>query len=64
MSWMNQIGSVLKNYASGAAGTQMAPDVNAHFDEVAKAAPSSAIADGLAARWSTRSPRSAATAST
>ena len=51
MGWMNQIGSVLKNYASGAAGTQTAPDVNGHFDEVAKAAPASVIAGGLAAAF-------------
>jgi hypothetical protein len=40
----------LKQYSSGGAATQTAPDVNAHFDEVAKAAPASVIADGLAER--------------
>lgn len=51
MSWMNQIGDVLKQYSSGGAATQTAPDVNTHFDEVAKAAPASVIADGLAAAF-------------
>jgi hypothetical protein len=51
MSWMNQVGNILKQYSSGgaAAGTQTAPDVNAHFDEVAKAVPSGTLADGIAA---------------
>jgi hypothetical protein len=51
MSWINQIGNVLKQYSSGGAATQAAPDVNTHFDEVAKAAPASVIADGLAAAF-------------
>jgi hypothetical protein len=51
MTWTDQLGGLLKQYTSGgaAAGTQPAPDVHAHFDEVAQAAPSSAIAEGLAA---------------
>lgn len=51
MSWMNQVGNVLKHYSSTGAATQTAPDVNAHFDEVAKAAPAGVIADGLAAAF-------------
>jgi hypothetical protein len=51
MGWLSQVGSVLKQYSSGGAAMQGAPDVNAHFDEVAKAAPASAIADGLAAAF-------------
>ena len=50
MGWMNQVGNILKQYTSGAAaGTQTAPDVNAHYDEVAKAVPSGTLADGIAA---------------
>jgi hypothetical protein len=51
MGWLSQVAGVLKQYSSGGAATQSAPDVNAHFDEVAKAAPASAIADGLAAAF-------------
>ena len=51
MGWMNQLGSILKQYSSGGTAAHGAPDVNAHFDEVAKAAPASAIADGLAAAF-------------
>jgi hypothetical protein len=53
MPWMDQVGSLLKQYTSGgaAAATAPAPDVNAHFDQVAAAAPCSAIAEGLAAAF-------------
>jgi hypothetical protein len=58
MSWMNQVGDLLKQYAGGTAqggaagaAAQPAPDVHAHFDQVAQAAPSSAIAEGLAAAF-------------
>jgi hypothetical protein len=46
MSWMNQLGGLLEQYAGG---TQPAPnEVHDHFDQLAQAAPRSALADGLA----------------
>jgi hypothetical protein len=53
MPWMDQVGSLLKQYTSGGAAAATAPaqDVNAHFDQVAAAAPCSAIAEGLAAAF-------------
>jgi hypothetical protein len=52
MPWMDQIGSLLKQYTGGAAtAAAPAPDVHAHFDQVAGAAPQSAIAEGLAAAF-------------
>jgi hypothetical protein len=53
MPWMDQVGSLLKQYTSGGAATAAAPapDVHAHFDQVAGAAPCSAIAEGLAAAF-------------
>jgi hypothetical protein len=52
MSWMDKIGGLLKQYTSGSgAAAAPAPDVHAHFDQVAEAAPTSAIAEGLAAAF-------------
>jgi hypothetical protein len=51
MTWTDQIGSLLKQYTSGGAAAAPAPDVHAHFDELAKAAPASEIADGLSAAF-------------
>jgi hypothetical protein len=51
MSWITQVGNLLKQYTSGGAAAQPAPDVHAHFDQVAAAAPSSTIAEGLAAAF-------------
>ena len=52
MSWLNQVGDLLKQYASSeGAAAAPAPDVHAHFDEVAQAAPAGAIAEGLAAAF-------------
>lgn len=51
MAWTDKIGNLLQQYTSGGAAAQPAPDVHAHFDEVAQAAPSSAIAEGLAAAF-------------
>jgi len=53
MSWMDQVGSLLKKYTAGgtAAAAAPAPDVHAHFDQVAQAAPPSAMAEGLAAAF-------------
>lgn len=50
MSWMSQIGNVLQQYASASASAPSA-DVHDHFDQVAKAAPQSTIASGLAAAF-------------
>ena len=53
MTWTDQVGNLLKQYTGGgaAAAAQPAPDVHAHFDEVAQAAPPSAIAEGLTAAF-------------
>ena len=51
MSWLDEVGKLLKQYTSAGAATAPAPDVHAHFDQVAQAAPSSAIAEGLAAAF-------------
>jgi hypothetical protein len=52
MTWTDQLGNLLKQYTtSGGAAAQPAPDVHAHFDQVAQAAPLSAIADGLSAAF-------------
>jgi hypothetical protein len=51
MSWLDKVGSLLKQYTSGGAAAAPALDVHAHFDQVAQAAPSSTIAEGLAAAF-------------
>lgn len=51
MIWTDQIGNLLKQYTSGGAAAAPAPDVHAHFDQVAQAAPASTIADGLSAAF-------------
>jgi hypothetical protein len=51
MSWLGQVGLLLKQYTSGGAATAPAPDVHAHFDQVAEVAPSGTIAEGLAAAF-------------
>jgi hypothetical protein len=51
MTWTDQIGNLLKQYTSGGAATAPAPDVHAHFDQVAAAAPASALAEGLSAAF-------------
>ena len=51
MDWTDQVGNMLKQYTSGGAAAQPAPDVHAHFDQVAQAAPTSVIAEGLAAAF-------------
>ena len=54
MSWLDQVGQLLKQYTSGGttgAAAAPAPDVHAHFDQVAQAAPASTLADGLAAAF-------------
>jgi hypothetical protein len=52
MGWMDKVSGLLKQYTSGSgAATAPAPDVHAHFDQVAQAAPPSAIAEGLTAMF-------------
>ena len=51
MTWTDQIGNLLKQYTSAGAAAAPAPDVHAHFDQVAAAAPSSALAEGLTAAF-------------
>ena len=51
MSWLDQVGNMLKQYTSSGAAAAPAPDVHAHFDQVAQAAPTSVIAEGLAAAF-------------
>ena len=52
MPWMDQVGNLLKQYTGGAAtAAAPAPDVNAHFDQVAAAAPAGTLAAGLAAAF-------------
>lgn len=51
MTWTDQLGGLLKQYSSGGAAAQPAPDVHAHFDQMAQAAPASAIAEGLSAAF-------------
>ena len=51
MSWLDDVGKVLKQYTSGGAAAAPAPDVHAHFDQVMQAAPSGTIAEGLAAAF-------------
>ena len=48
MTWTDKVGNLLKQYTGGgaAAAAQPAPDVHAHFDEVARAAPPSALLKG------------------
>jgi hypothetical protein len=49
MTLMDQVGDLLKQYASGSG--QVPGNVDQHFDQVAQAAPQSSIADGLAAAF-------------
>ena len=51
MTWFDQVGNLLKQYTSGGAAAAPAPDVHVHFDQVAQAAPSRTIAEGLAAAF-------------
>ena len=53
MSWIDKLGNLLKQYTSGgaAAAAAPAPDVHAHFDQVAQSAPASVIAAGLTAAF-------------
>lgn len=50
MSRMDRIGNLLNQYRSTEAAAPT-PGVNGHFDQVAEAAPASAVAEGLAAAF-------------
>lgn len=50
MSWMQQIGNVLQQYAGGNAG-QAGTRAEEDFDQVTRAAPRPALADGIAAAF-------------
>jgi hypothetical protein len=51
MTWTDKLGNLLKQYTSGGAAAAPAPDVHAHFDQVAQDAPASVIAEGLTAAF-------------
>ena len=51
MGLFDQLSSVLQQYANSTGTGQVNPQVNEHFDQVAQAAPSSTLADGLAAAF-------------
>jgi len=55
MGLFDQLGDVLKQYANSSASGQVNPQVHEHFDQVAQAAPSGALADGLAAAFRSNS---------
>lgn len=50
MSWLDQVGGLLRQY-SGGQGAQDSQNVEQHYDEVARAAPHSAVADALSAAF-------------
>lgn len=50
MSWIEQVGGLLQQYTS-ANDTETPPQVNEDFDRVAQAAPTSTLADGIAAAF-------------
>jgi len=51
MDWTDRLGNALKQYTSGGAVAQPAPDVHAHFDQVARAATPNVIAESIAAAF-------------
>lgn len=51
MTWTDKLGNLLKQYTSGGAAAQPAPDVHSHFEEVAQEAPTNVLAEGLAAAF-------------
>lgn len=53
MSWMDQLGNILQNYAqgTGSAGTPNEDDVKGHYNQVAQAAPASDLASGIASMF-------------
>lgn len=50
MDWMNQLGGILQQY-SGTSPAQAPDTVHDDFDQLAQSAPSSALAEGLAAAF-------------
>jgi hypothetical protein len=52
---LDQLSEVLKQYVNNAGTGEVPAQVNQHFDQVAQAAPSSALADGLAAAFRSNS---------
>ena len=50
MNWIDQVGGLLQQYTSGNE-TDASPQVHDDFDQVAQAAPSSTLADGIAAAF-------------
>lgn len=50
MSWIDQIGNLLQNYASGAGATNQR-EVASHFNQVAQAAPRGELASGIASMF-------------
>lgn len=50
MSWLEQVGGLLQQYTS-ASDTDASPQVTEDFDQVAQAAPSSTLAEGIAAAF-------------
>ena len=51
MGLFDQLSSVLQQYANSSGTGEVNAQVHEHFDQVAQAAPSSALADGLAAAF-------------
>ena len=51
MGLFDQLSSVLQQYAGSTGTGQVNPQVNEHFDQVAQAAPSGTLAEGLAAAF-------------
>ncbi len=49
MGWLDQVGGLLQQYAGQNAAA--APETESHFNEIAQAAPASALADGVAAAF-------------
>jgi hypothetical protein len=49
MSWLEQLGGLLRQYTGGA--NQPPPDVHDHFDQVAQNAPAGALAGGIASAF-------------
>lgn len=48
MSWMDEIGGLVQQYAAGQHQTAPAGQVEQHYDQVSQAAPTSTMASGLA----------------
>ena len=51
MGFLDQLNSVLQQYANNSGSGQAPGQVNQHFDQVAQAAPKSLVAEGLASAF-------------